>query len=303
MRPHSENAELPYGGHYYADDRFADTLELFDVGYIVILSKSMLLSLLLVAAQPFFLRAQAKQPTGDRARMGQKIFSSTCAGCHGLDGRGGEHAPNIATSPKVQQLADSDIVRIVDKGIPAAGMPAFGTSLKHDQIEAVVSYLRTLGGRASSQSVAGDPKKGRALFYGGAQCGKCHMMNGVGGFIGSDLSSYGTNHSAAQIRGAILDPAKNAGSSQKPVIVTARDGRKYSGILRNEDNFSLQLQSLDGTFHLLEKSSVERVEPQAKSLMPDNYASTLSASDIDNLVSYVANAKGQAAGADSDDEF
>jgi hypothetical protein len=29
----------------------------------------------------------------------------------------------------------------------------------------------------------------------------------------------------------------------------ARDGKKYEGVTRNEDNFSMQLQSLDGTFH------------------------------------------------------
>jgi cytochrome c oxidase cbb3-type subunit 3 len=33
---------------------------------------------------------------------GAAIFASNCAGCHGADGRGGEHAPNIATTPEVQ---------------------------------------------------------------------------------------------------------------------------------------------------------------------------------------------------------
>ena len=35
---------------------------------------------------------------------GQLTFSSTCAGCHGLDGRGGDKAPNIASNTKVQHL-------------------------------------------------------------------------------------------------------------------------------------------------------------------------------------------------------
>jgi len=33
---------------------------------------------------------------------GAAIFASNCATCHGADGRGGEHAPNIATAPEVQ---------------------------------------------------------------------------------------------------------------------------------------------------------------------------------------------------------
>lgn len=261
--------------------------------------KSMLLGIFVVAAAAPLLRSQQV----NSARTGQQIFSSTCAGCHGLDGRGGEHAPNIATSQKIQQLADSDIVQIVARGIPSAGMPAFGTSLKQDQIAAVVEYLRALGGKVASHPVPGNPESGRALFA-SAKCSDCHMMNGRGGFIGTDLSSYGANHSAAQIRNAIVDPAKNAEPSRNPVIVTARDGRKYQGMVRNEDNFSLQLQSMDGTFHFFDKSNITRVERQAKPLMPDNYGSTLSASNLDDLVSYlIVNAKSQPARPDPDDDF
>jgi putative heme-binding domain-containing protein len=221
-----------------------------------------------------------------------------------LDGRGGEHAPNIATSQKIRQLSDSDIARIVENGIPSAGMPAFGKSLKRDQIGAVVEYLRTLGGKGGSHPVPGNPESGKALFFGSAKCSDCHMMNGRGGFIGADLSSYGTNHTPAQIREAIVNPEKNVEPSHRPVLVTAHDGRKYRGMLRNEDNFSLQLQSLDGTFHFFQKSNIALIERQATPLMPGDYGSTLSASHLDDLVSYlITNAKNQPARPDPDDDF
>jgi hypothetical protein len=47
----------------------------------------------------------------------------------------------------------------------------------------------------------------------------------------------------------------------------------------------LQLQSLDGTFHFFLKSDIERLE--YNSLMPVDYASRLSARDLDDLVSYL----------------
>ena len=53
------------------------------------------------------------------------MFESVCATCHGLDGRGGERGPNVATRAEVQQLSDADTLRILQAGIPAAGMPAF----------------------------------------------------------------------------------------------------------------------------------------------------------------------------------
>ena len=75
---------------------------------------------------------------------GEQIFRSTCAACHGLDGRGGEHAPNIATEPRVQGMDDDALAKVITNGIPAAGMPGFGSSLKPEQIRSVVTYLRTL---------------------------------------------------------------------------------------------------------------------------------------------------------------
>jgi hypothetical protein len=73
-----------------------------------------------------------------------------------------------------------------------------------------------------------------------------------------------------------------------------KDGRQISGLVRNEDNFSVQLQALDGTFHLLEKSDVSELEPDSAPLMPDNYGSSLSKSELEQLVGYllsVADAK------------
>src|SRR4030081_2551948 len=63
----------------------------------------------LVWAQSAQVRAIQSQPqsnTPSGPRTGEEIFASSCAGCHGLDGRGGERAPNIAGRPAVQQLSD-----------------------------------------------------------------------------------------------------------------------------------------------------------------------------------------------------
>ena len=74
---------------------------------------------------------------------GAAIFASNCAGCHGADGRGGEHAPNIATAPEVQHLMDRELAGIIRYGISGAGMPAF-SSLKQQEVAELVSYLRVL---------------------------------------------------------------------------------------------------------------------------------------------------------------
>lgn len=237
------------------------------------------------------LRAQAQQhPEAAKEKPslgGQQLFSSTCAGCHGLDGRGGEHAPNIATNSDVQMLSDAALLHIVRNGIPAAGMPGFGSSFDDAQLKAVVGYLRVLQGKGQAVSVEGSPERGRALFFGSAQCSRCHMLGGQGGFIGADLTAYGATHSASEIREAITDPNKNLDPRRGTVAVMTRDGRKYVGMVRNEDNFSLQMQTADGAFHLFNKADLSQVEHQARSLMPSQYGTTLTPDEIDNLVSYL----------------
>jgi len=242
-------------------------------------------------------------PDRGAQQLGFQLFSSNCAGCHGLDGHGGEHGPNIATRTEVQELNDPDILRVVRQGIPHAGMPAFGVTLNSEQLHAVVAYLRILQGKGGSAAVPGDPQKGRALFFGKARCSECHMIAGRGGFIAADLSAYGNQRSPDSARRAILNPNENLDPRQRTVTVVARDGRKYSGLALNEDNFSLQLQTLDGTFHLFDKATLARIDHEPRSIMPANYGSLLTNSELDDLVSYLLTARvAQAARVDEGEE-
>jgi cytochrome c oxidase cbb3-type subunit 3 len=249
-------------------------------------------------------QAQTSQPlpqvnASSGPRTGAEIFSSSCAGCHGLDGRGGERAPNIATQPAVQQLSDTDLMRIIQQGIVGTGMPAFH-SLQTPEVKAVVAYLRTLQGTGNALKLPGNPERGKTLFLGNAGCSTCHMVNGAGGFIASDLSKFAGTHSVEQIRNAITNPTIDRQS--RMAIATTRNGEKYSGRIRNEDNFSLQLQMLDGTFHFLLKSALDRLDYASQSLMPSNYSSSLKSDELNDLISYLMTL-GQSNKSKTDEEF
>jgi cytochrome c oxidase cbb3-type subunit 3 len=225
-------------------------------------------------------------PAMQSDNTGRQTFISSCALCHGLDGRGGEHAPNIATNPAVQQLSDAELLRIIENGIPAGGMPGF-QSLGPSTLKTVVAYVRILQGKHSAAALPGNPERGRQLFFGKAACSSCHMIRGQGGFIGADLSSYAQTHSPQEIREAILNPNKDIGPKRDVVIAVTRDGRKYVGVARNEDNFSLQLQTLNGAFHLLMKSDLAALRHEPRSLMPSDYGSKLTKNDLDDLIKFL----------------
>jgi len=105
--------------------------------------------------------------------------------------------------------------------------------------------------------------------------------------MGSDLSNYTSTRSADEIRIAITDPNKNLDPRKRTVVVVTADGATLTGIARNEDNFTLQLQTADGTFHFYKKSDLRNIEHHPQSLMPGDYGSRLSLKDLDDLVSYL----------------
>jgi len=217
---------------------------------------------------------------------GRQIFVSSCAACHGLDGRGGERAPDIATRRETQRLSDLRLARVVDAGVPGTGMPSFH-SLGASGIKSVVSYLRTLQGGGKSATLPGNRRRGESVFFAKNGCAECHRVGGKGSFLASDLSSYGRAHSAEEIREVIANADNRRKAGEKIVLAVTRDGKRYAGLVRNEDNFSLQLQTVDGNFDFLMKSELQSLERQAESVLPAGYHSALGSRDLDDVISFL----------------
>src|SRR5256885_3414602 len=226
------------------------------------------------------------RPTDAATAEGRHIFESRCAACHGLDGRGAERAPDIATRASVRARSDADLSRIIRDGIPTAGMPGFG-GLDEGAARSLVHYLRMLQGKSGERIVAGDAAKGQAIFFGKGRCAECHVVDGKGGFLGSDLSGFAAARAAEEIREAITKPIQR-GRLGGSMTLTLGDGSRISGVVRNEDNFSVQLQDLQGGFHLLGKAEIADLVRQSQSLMPSDYGSTLAAHELDDLIAFLA---------------
>jgi cytochrome c oxidase cbb3-type subunit 3 len=232
----------------------------------------------------FALAASQAQTTAHSA--GRQTFESSCAPCHGLNGKGGERAPDIVTRPDIVRLSDSGTLKVLREGKPQAGMPPFA-GLGPAKLSDILNYLRFLQGQRRTPAVVVNAEKGKEIFSGKAGCSECHMVHGSGGFLGPDLSYYGASHSADDIRSAIVRAEKRPGSRKGLANATTRDGRQISGLVRNEDNLSVQLQGQDGAFYSLEKSDLSELIFDSEPLMSDNYGAKLSKSELDQLVGYL----------------
>ena len=91
-----------------------------------------------------------------KAKLGKETFEHYCVICHGKEGSGdGFNAYNLDTKPanltseSVQKRSDEQMERIIGEGGPCIGlsgsMPAWGHTLKMDEIKNIVAYIRVLG--------------------------------------------------------------------------------------------------------------------------------------------------------------
>jgi mono/diheme cytochrome c family protein len=75
------------------------------------------------------------------------LYKQKCAACHGVDGKG-ETATGKAMKvhsfgdPEVAKMSDDELAGTIEKG--KGKMPAYGKSLKPDEIKAIVTYVRSL---------------------------------------------------------------------------------------------------------------------------------------------------------------
>ncbi|RXH54565.1 c-type cytochrome [Granulicella sibirica] len=223
------------------------------------------------------------------ADRGAEVFGRSCAGCHGADGKGSDRGPSIATMPTTIARSDADLIGIVHDGISGKGMPPF-SFLGDDSITAVVKHLRALQGvkvGAVDAPITGDAEAGRAVFFGKAGCSTCHMVKGEGGFIASDMTAYGQSRGVEAIKKAIVSPDAEVPREARVVEVKTGRGEKLVGVLRSEDNINLAVQTEDGRYHFLRRDGLADVTYMGRSLMPLDYGTRLSATELDDLAAFL----------------
>ena len=234
-----------------------------------------------------------KKPSSKAAAAAEadakQTYESVCAACHGLDARGGERGPDIASRPEVVRKTDAELAQILTNGKPASGMPPF-SSFGEAKIAAMVAYLRTLQGRGKELALPGDPERGRTLFFGKANCVQCHSVGGQGGFFASDLATYSGKLDADALRARVTNPDRGLDPRRGLVRVVLSDGSELTGAVRNENNFSIQMQTRDGAFHLLNKAGLRSQTYTEASGMPLDYGSTLTPAELNDLVSFLLRA-------------
>lgn len=111
---------------------------------------------------------------------GKTIFRENCAACHGTGAQGGKGYPNLNDDDWLWGGDLESIYKTLRHGIRSghgeareSQMPAFGGSLKKEEIEQVAEYVLSLSGGAQTNEA------GMEIFK--QNCASCHGEDGKGG--------------------------------------------------------------------------------------------------------------------------
>jgi cytochrome c oxidase cbb3-type subunit 3 len=231
---------------------------------------------------------------------GRTTYNQTCTVCHGPDGAAGEMGPALGVpARRYAQGTDAQIFDAIKNGIPGTQMPPFGAQLSDNDIWKVTSYIHGLRGTAIDVPAPGDAALGEQIFWGKGECGNCHVIKGRGGLIGPDLTNLAGTRKTASIVDALTKPLHRVfgdggaiprilipNTTYQPVRVTSADGKTTSGVLKNEDSYSLQVMGTDNQLHMFERAKV-KVVYDSKGLMPTDYDKRLTAGEFRDLLAFL----------------
>ncbi len=152
--------------------------------------------------------------TNPEAReMGQRLFLTYCAQCHGSDAQGAKGFPNLTDKDWLFGGSPEQIKETITQGRTAL-MPAKGVKpdLSSDEIKDIAHYVRSLSG------LAADPiriHRGKLLFS--VACAACHGADGMGNVglapnLADKVWLYGRSETT------IIETISNGRSNQMPAF-------------------------------------------------------------------------------------
>lgn len=259
---------------------------------------------IVLMASPFCLFAQFPNPAVSpaAANQGRQLFETSCSSCHGTNARGTAKAPDLIRSKlvlrdRMQQLHGTDFAPVLAK-------PPHDFKFSSEQLFDISQFLtqaidRTLRSGYSAKPthmLSGDPKAGKAYFYGAGGCSNCHSPTG-------DLAGIAKRFSPVELQQRWVFPnavfrlpsfGGRGGASKAPhktVTVTPPSGPSVTGTLIRIDDFNVTLREPSGQYKTLARTRGMKV------VVTNPYAAHIALlkkytdADIHNVTAYLETLK------------
>jgi len=151
-----------------------------------------------------------------------------CIGCHTIFGNGSYFAPELAKITEKKPKGYLKKFLMDPKAVnPKASMPKFGiTADEADKLLAFLDWSAKVDTNgwppkpilAGAAGAAGQELSAGQILYQSHGCSGCHMISGIGGTSGPDLSHVGSKHDREWLTGHFKDPGKYTPNSAMPKV-------------------------------------------------------------------------------------
>jgi putative heme-binding domain-containing protein len=117
-------------------------------------------------------------------------------------------------------------------------------------------------------------------------CASCHTLFGKGGKIGPDLTGSDRKNLNYLLEN-IVDPSASVAESYQSSVIALEDGRFLTGVIVNENERTIQLQTKDELL-TVDRTMISERKKTKKSLMPDGLLNDLTDEQIGSLFHFLA---------------
>jgi putative heme-binding domain-containing protein len=110
--------------------------------------------------------------------------------------------------------------------------------------------------------------------------------------VGPPLTEIGERRSAAYMRAALLDPAANLPEDFTMAEIATSSGHRITGIVLNEDTYSVQVRDLSDHLHSFWKQEISAFEKHTDRTPMPSYRGRLNDREMDDLIAYLVSLRG-----------
>jgi putative heme-binding domain-containing protein len=142
-------------------------------------------------------------------------------------------------------------------------------------------------------AIPGDKARGRSMFFAGStvNCQNCHQIEGKGRDVGPDLSHIGKKLDRSQLLENLIDPSKKIEEKYTAFTVVTSAGKAVTGILVARTNEAVTLKDAQANQVRISMADVETIQPQKKSLMPEQLLRDFTAQQAADLLAFLESLK------------
>ena len=150
-----------------------------------------------------------------------------------------------------------------------------------DKVALLARYKAVL---ESGDGKAVDPSRGRAVFN--RSCVQCHRLYDAGGDVGPELTGSDRANSVYILEN-VLDPGATVGKDYRLVTAATADGRLLSGIVREQTDKTVTIQTVNERV-VLPREEIDEYKESSLSMMPEGLLEKLTDDEVRDLLAYLA---------------